>query len=623
VVAVAPENGLVRFGVFELDTKAGQLSKNGIRVRLSQQPLQVLSVLVERPGEVVSRKDLHKLLWSSDVFVDFDHGLNKSIQKLRDALGDSPESPRYIETIPRTGYRFIAPVTEASRNRPSAQGEVPVRIPELPVKPSLWRDPKRGWRWLTLGVCTAMVALAGTWLAVLRYTAAEPIHSLAVLPLDNLSGDPAQEYFADGISDELITMLAKDSTLRIVSRTSVMQYKGARRPLPEIARALGVDGILEGSISRTGSQVHLTLQLIRAATDTHLWAESYDRSGNDVAALPGEAARDVATRLHSVVASPSPARTVSPEAHDAYLRGWYFLGKREADKSATYFQRAISIDPSWSQAYSGLAEAVQTEGVLGVMPQTDAVVKTETAARRAIELDPQNGQAYSTLGLTQGIFEWNWADAEENLKRGAALSPSNSNAVFEYANYLVAVNRPEEAVRQMRRALELDPQSFMMNRLFGAILYLARHYDEALAHLQLAAEMEPGKPKQILFWRSRVYEKMGMRDKAVDYDILSLGTYDAARSKKLRSIYERDGWNAYWKARLKMMLAHENDFCAPYDIAVNYVRLGEPGLAVPRVKVAVDQKCWEVSWLMADPMMDGIRSDPRYNDLLRSMSLPH
>jgi TolB-like protein/DNA-binding winged helix-turn-helix (wHTH) protein/Tfp pilus assembly protein PilF len=623
VVAVAPENGLVRFGVFELDTKAGQLSKNGIRVRLSQQPLQVLSVLVERPGEVVSRKDLHKLLWSSDVFVDFDHGLNKSIQKLRDALGDSPESPRYIETIPRTGYRFIAPVTEASRNRPSAQAEVPVRIPELPVKPSVGRDSKRGWRWLTLGVCTAMVALAGTWLAVLRYTAAEPIHSLAVLPLDNLSGDPAQEYFADGISDELITMLAKDSTLRIVSRTSVMQYKGARRPLPEIARALGVDGILEGSISRTGGQVHLTLQLIRAATDTHLWAESYDRSGNDVAALPGEAARDVATRLHSVVASPSPARTVSPEAHDAYLRGWYFLGKREADKSATYFQRAISIDPSWSQAYSGLAEAVQTEGVLGVMPQTDAVVKTETAARRAIELDPQNGQAYSTLGLTQGIFEWNWADAEENLKRGAALSPSNSNAVFEYANYLVAVNRPEEAVRQMRRALELDPQSFMMNRLFGAILYLARHYDEALAHLQLAAEMEPGKPKQILFWRSRVYEKMGMRDKAVDYDILSLGTYDAARSKKLRSIYERDGWNAYWKARLKMMLAHENDFCAPYDIAVNYVRLGEPGLAVPRVKVAVDQKCWEVSWLMADPMMDGIRSDPRYNDLLRSMSLPH
>ena len=213
---------------------------------------------------------------------------------------------------------------------------------------------------------------------------------------------------------------------------------------------------------------------------------------------------------------------MSPEAHDAYLRGWYFLGKRDADKSVTYFQRAISIDPSWSQAYSGLAESFQTEGVLGMIPQTDAVVKTEAAARRAIELDPQNGQAYSTLGLTQGVFEWNWADAEKNLKRGTALSPGNSNAVFEYANYFLAMNRPEEAVQHMRRVLELDPQSFMLNRLFGETLYLARHYDEALTHLQQAEEMEPDKPTQILFWMSRVYEKKGMRDQAVDSDILSL-----------------------------------------------------------------------------------------------------
>src|ERR1700733_12300960 len=226
VVADAPENGVVRFGVFDLDTKAGQLSKNGIRIRLSQQPLQVLSVLVEHPGEVVSRKDLYKLLWPSDTFVDFDHGLNKSIQRLRDALGDSPESPRYIETIPRTGYRFIAPVTEASRSRPSAQAEFPLRIPEPTANPSVGRDLKPKWRWLALGICAAIVALAGTWIVLLRHSAAEPIHSLAVLPLDNLSGDPGQEYFADGMSDELITMLAKDSTLRIPSRTSVMQYKG-------------------------------------------------------------------------------------------------------------------------------------------------------------------------------------------------------------------------------------------------------------------------------------------------------------------------------------------------------------------------------------------------------------
>lgn len=211
----------------------------------------------------------------------------------------------------------------------------------------------------------------------------------------------------------------------------------------------------------------------------------------------------------------------------------------------------------------------------------------------------------------------------KNLKRGAALSPSNSNAVFEYANYFLAMNRPEEAVQHMRRVLELDPQSFMLNRLFGETLYLARHYDEALTHLQQAEEMEPGKSTQILFWMSRVYEKKGMRDEAVDSDILQVAIFDAASAKNLRSIYGRDGWNAYWKARMKMMLAHEKDFCVPYDIAVNYVRLGEPELAVPRIKAAVDQKCWEVSWLMADPMMDGIRNDPRYNDLLSSMNLPH
>jgi DNA-binding winged helix-turn-helix (wHTH) protein len=230
-VTVAPEDGPVRFGVFELDRKAGQLSKNGIRVRLSQQPLQVLAVLIARRGEVVSRQDLHQLLWTSDVFVDFDHGLNKSVQKLREALGDSPESPRYIETIPRAGYRFIAPVTGASQYRPAALEEVPVKIPEKPSSPSAWCEMQRRWRWFLLGACAAMLALACTWLIVLRQHATEPIHSLAVLPLDNLSGDPAQEYFADGTTDELITMLAKDSTLRIVSRTSVMQYKGAPAPV--------------------------------------------------------------------------------------------------------------------------------------------------------------------------------------------------------------------------------------------------------------------------------------------------------------------------------------------------------------------------------------------------------
>jgi tetratricopeptide (TPR) repeat protein len=366
----------------------------------------------------------------------------------------------------------------------------------------------------------------------------------------------------------------------------------------------------------------MTLQLIRCDTDTHLWAESYDRSGTEVADLPGEAAHDIASRLHSALAAPAPARSVSPEAQDAYLRGRYFLDKRDADKSAAYFQQAISIDPSGSQAYSGLGEALISEAVSDMMPFEEAIAKSAAAARRAIELDPQNGEPYSALGIIEGLFGWSWTDAEQNLKRGIALSPGISDAELQYANYLVAMNRTEEAVTHMRWALKLDPQSFMLNRQMGSILYFARHYDEALVHLQQAAEMEPGKLIFVTMWESRIYENQGMRDKAVNFDILDTAD-NRATAERLRSIYERKGWSAYWEARMKMMLAHENALCTQYDIAVNDVRLGKPDLAFPRIKAAIDQKCWEASWLMADPMMDGIRNDPRYNDLLRSMNLPH
>jgi TolB-like protein/Flp pilus assembly protein TadD len=435
------------------------------------------------------------------------------------------------------------------------------------------------------------------------------INSLAVLPLDNLSGDPAQEYFADGITDELTTMLAKNSSLLITSRTSAMQYKTARRPLPEIAKALKVDAILEGTVSRTGDRVHMTLQLIRADTDTHLWAESYDCNPNEVAALPGVAARNIATRLHRAIVSSSSAHSVSPEAHDAYLRGRYFLQKREPDKSA---------------AYAGLAAALASEGFFGTLKPEDAITQGEAAARRAIELDPQDGEAYSTLGLIQCVFEWNWKDAEGNLKRGIALSPSSAQAEQDYAFYLDSVNRPEEAVTHMRRALELDPQSFWVNRSLGSVLYVARHYDEALAHLEQALEMEPRKVGFVAGWASMTYEMKGMRDKAVEYDALGVQSETPeVNIDSMRALYKRDGWKAYWDARMKMGLAHENDMCAPYGIGLNYIRLGKPGLSFSRFNAAIDQKCWAMGLIMVDPMLDGIRSDKRYNDLLKRMNLPH
>jgi TolB-like protein/Tfp pilus assembly protein PilF len=602
--------------------------------------MELLILLVSRQGQLVTRAEIAQRLWSSEVFVDTEHGINTAIRKLRYLLRDDPNSPRFIQTVTGMGYRFIArtvsieqpakdraaaPTVEPAALCPGAAPEAPAPAPQELPKKTIAVQAAAVARFVALTIAFIVLAIGARQIAGLLHRKPNPpITSLAVIPLDNLSGDPNQEYFADGMTDELITMLAKFSNLRITSRTSVMQYKGARKPLGDIARALNVDGILEGSISRADGRVHMNLQLIRADTDSHIWAESYDRSTIDVAALPGEAAYAIADRLRSSVTSTRPVRYVSPEAHDAYLRGRYFLQKREVDKSAANFQQATSIDPLWSQAYSGLAAALQIEGVIGIIRPQDAMTRSDAAARRAIELDPDNGEAYSALGLTQAIFEWSWSDAEENLKRGIALSPNSSDAELNFAVYLDAVNRPEEAVKHMRRALEIEPVSFILNRHLGSTLFFARHYDEALVHLQQAMEIEPGKRNYVAGWASRIYEMKGMRDRAVESDAFEVEMETSnAKASAMLAIYRRHGWNAYWEARMNTLLARQNDQCVPYDIGVNYIRLGEPDLAFARISAAIEQKCWESNWIMVDPTLDSIRSDSRYNDLLKRMNLPH
>ncbi|HMG87736.1 MAG TPA: winged helix-turn-helix domain-containing protein [Terracidiphilus sp.] len=629
-----------QFADFQLDCSRFELLRNGRALRVERKPMELLILLASRQGQLVSRTEIAQHLWSSEVFVDTEHGINTAIRKLRHLLRDDSEDPQFIQTVTGMGYRFIAPtvsIAEPATDSPAVPTLEPapadgITAPEAPTPP-LHESPKKPLavqvaviaRFVALTVLFIVMAIGPRKIAdLLHRDPNPPITSLAVIPLDNLSGDPNQEYFADGMTDELTTMLAKNSTLRIVSRTSAMQYKAAHRPLPEIARALNVDAILEGSVSRANGQVHMTLQLIRADTDAHLWAESYDRSTNDVAALPSEAAQAIARRLHSDVAMPATTHAVSPEAHDAYLRGRYFLQKREPEKSSAYFQQATSIDPSLSQAYSGLAAAVQIEGVFGTIRPQDAMTRSDAAARRAIELDPDNGEAYSALGLTQAIFEWSWSDAEENLKRGIALSPNSSDAELNFAVYLDAVNRPEEAVTHMRRALEIEPGSFIINRHLGSTLFFARHYDEALIHLQQALEMEPGKRNFVAGWASRIYEMKGMRDKAVESDAFEVGMETSdAKASGILAIYKRDGWKAYWEARMKILLARQNEPCVPYDIGVNYIRLGKPDLAFSRINAAIDQKCWESNWMMVDPALDSIRSDGQYSDLLKRMNLPH
>ncbi len=375
--AHAPKPKVVRFGVLDIDMQAGQLCKAGLRVKLQEQPFQVLAALLEHPGEVVTREELRQRLWPADTFVDFDVGLNGALKKLRFALGDAADSPTFIETIPRRGYRFIAtvkPVTVdfVNRSGPAWAGGLS------------WPQAAK----MSLIALAAAAAILVVWRLDWRARSSAKtnsqtnIQSLAVLPLENLSGDPSQDYFADGMTDELITNLGQIGSLRVISRTSVMQYRGVHKPLPQIARELNVDTIVEGTVVRSGGQVRITAQLIQASADKHLWAQSYERDLKDVLGVQREIANAIAKHVGSTLAPPQirlgSGRPTSPEVYESYLKGEYFLNRftpYSIRKAADYFQQAIEKDPNYAPAYSKLAGCYQILAGMGAIPKKVAYPK--------------------------------------------------------------------------------------------------------------------------------------------------------------------------------------------------------------------------------------------------------
>ena len=468
-------------------------------------------LLVTRHGQVVTRGEMAKCLWDQEVFVDIEHGINTAVRKIRQTLGDSPDLPQFVQTISGSGYRFIAAVTEVEAEvhaltspsdvlaQSAGASSGPAGLAEMSgvsSASSAVRPRRRLW---VAAVLCALVLIAIAVLTMgphelvgrlLYRPSRSAIGSLAVLPLQNLSGDPGQEYFADGMTDELITELARIPHLRVVSRTSVMAEKGSLRSLPDIARQLDVDAIVEGSIVRSGDRIRITAQLIDARTDRHLWAQSFEGPASDVLSLQDSVAEQIATQASLVLTPASPRAPVNPAAHDAYLRGRFFFHKQDIPHSLESFEQAIALDPSYASAYAGYASALDAAAAFRIGTPEELMPKALAAAEHAIQLDPENGEAYAELGSVQTIYEWDWIAAEQSLTRGIALNPSNSVAEFKYAVFLDAVDRPQDAVTHMRRALQLDPLSFFINRRLGATLYLDREYDAALAQLQRAAEME-------------------------------------------------------------------------------------------------------------------------------------
>ena len=505
-----------------------------------------------------------------------------------------------------------------------AQGSQP--DPANAAKPA-WNEALRNGRrtlvWVSLLAAFSLAVAISLWSFMRWEKARAPIRSLAVLPLINLSGDASQEYFADGMTDELITELARIPNLRVVSRTSVMADKGSRRSLPDIARHLNVDAIVEGSTVRSGDRIRITAQLIDARTDRHLWAESFEGSASNILSLQDSVAQQIATQARLILASPSPRAPVNPAAHDAYLRGRYFFNKQDFPHSIEYFQQAIALDPGYASAYAGYASALDGATTFDIGTPEQLMPKAVAAAQRAIQLDPQNGEAYTALGSVQTIYEWDWTAAEQNLTRGISLNPNDSIAEFKYATYLDAADRPQDAVTHMRRALLLDPLSFLINRRLGATLYLARQYDAALAQMKRAAEME-NQPGSIDDYISLIYEQKGDRDQAVQHDLIALHAVNPELdADALRRVYQQHGWQSYWVARTRDLRITSAHPCNAYSIGVDDLRVNDLDHAFDSFQRALDSHCIYMALIRVDPLFDPFRHDPHYLALQDRLKLPH
>jgi TolB-like protein/DNA-binding winged helix-turn-helix (wHTH) protein/Tfp pilus assembly protein PilF len=624
-----------QFADFQLDCGRFELLRDGRALRVERKPMELLILLSSRQGQLVSRAEIAQRLWSSEVFVDTEHGINTAIRKLRYMLRDDPDTPQFIQTVTGMGYRFIAPIStiDATPSEANPHEEIdtvspkPLEEPPASAAPAV---PSRTGRHLWFAVS----ALAILVLAILVLTvgphplAARLLHrnsqpvitSLAVIPLDNLSGDPDQEYFADGMTDELITMLAKDSNLRITSRTSVMQYKGARKPLPEIARALNVDAILEGSVSRSNNQVHMTLQLIRADTDVHLWAESYDRSANDVAALPGEAARAIADRLRSSVTSTKPPHYVSPEAHDAYLRGRYYWFGDNYNQCKANMEKAIQLQPDYAMAWSGLSEAYEASAI-GEMPPKEAFEKAHEAALRAMELDDSLDEAHDALAAYYFFSAWDWHRAEAESQRAIALNP-NSAEIHHLRSYILrSQNRDQESLEEQKRATQIDP--FGRPWALGSAYIYLHQYDAAIDELRARASSH-----QQDFWlQEELAKAYWFKGNKAQWAMHLERGYRIIDDKKsadaIQHAFDKGGAMAVAQWALDGDLKKARTaYVSPMNLAFDYAQLGRKEGTLRCLEDAVQERSPWLVFLQKEPAFDFLHAEPRYRSLVNRIGLP-
>ncbi len=627
-----------QFGDFSLHCGRFELCRKGRRLKLERKPLELLVLLVTKHGQVVTRNEISQCLWEREVFVDIEHGINTAIRKIRQVLGDSSDLPQFVQTISGSGYRFIAPVTavaiEAAEPTQPPEDPVhllppPAEISATPVLPSAAKPNHRHWVVTALVAAAALVVISiltlGPHPLAARFRdrdAHAAITSLAVLPLANLSRDPNQEYFADGMTDELTTMLARDSTLRVVSRTSAMQFKDAHRSLPEIARALNVDAVLEGSISRSPDQVHMTLQLIRADTDSHLWAESYDRNPNDVAALPDDAARVIAARLNSATPPHANARYIKPEAHDAYLRGHYSWVVGRNEDAGRYYQRAVDLQPDYALGWTGLADYFAMGALDGGIDPRQALPQARTAARRAIELDDSLPRAHATFG---GMIFFNHGDGAEalhELTRAAELDSQDGEGTHLHARILCALGRNGKAIAMQKQSTAINP--FEHPGAMAEIYMCTRHFDAAISDGEMRLKDFPVAP-DILKELADGYHWKGMDKESVEVLARQMTARgDPSLAAAVRRAFETGGYTAVVRSQLAALEKRARAVrVSTFELADLHARLREHDETLALIEQGVNERDPRLLLLaQSDPAFDFLHADPRYRSLIQKMGLP-
>jgi TolB-like protein/DNA-binding winged helix-turn-helix (wHTH) protein len=625
-----PAAPVLRFDNFELDLCAGELRKRGVKLRLQGQPLQVLAILLQSAGNLVTREELRNQLWPADTFVDFDHSLHNAIARIREALGDSPQTPTYIETLPRRGYRFIAPVEEVQA--PSMPVESNGHAGGLPLPPAA-AQPKRSLRLvLALGLCS--IAALGAWMAWqhLRARSAAPaLRSIAVIPLQNLSGDPSQEFFADGLTDQLITEMSQIPELRVISHTSVKEYKATTKHLPQIASELKVDDILEGSVVREGDQVRVTVQLLDAPNDRHLWSENYQRPMRSILTVQRDIAQAVAQQVRVKLSPQQQARlgdggAVDPAAYDAFLRGRYYLMTQSSqpqglDTAQRYYEEAIRRDSGFAPAYAGLADTWLSQGLSGHVSSQVAYRAAKDAVNKALVLGGNSGEAHMVLAMLSWMYDWDPVTAEREFHYSIALAPSYDCAHEYYSGYLAWRHRREESLAEITRARELNPSSSLAYAE-AALYFQLRDYPSLIEASRKGVASDPTE-WAIHDFLGMGYEETGRWAEAIpEYQkAVDMSGGDEGPTAALAYAYARQGRKPEAE-KILFDLQHKPKAVSPYLLAAINAGLGRKDAALAFIGQAIQRRDLGLVWFLpSDPRMDSLRSDPRFQAFLRQVGV--